>query len=240
MKNLLKQLFSFAIVIFLSFNPQPCLAAGDVFEKLENLNLNDNVSKQILQLGQKSQIQTQKSELYSFPSEKFSLPHFLEVKDNKITFIQLTIPAKQEIKYHQIYDTYPATDRIILTKTKAEILIGIPKKGVGFVLNGYENKIIILKKFPPKSVDEFLIQEGLNYQPVDADPRSRMNKLRTSPPAKTAGQLSKYGYIIIISSGFILLVIILLIRRKFLAIPKDGKVYLEDKYISDSQKTNFG
>lgn len=157
-------LFIVSLLLFTSTQVVYSAFSDENFASLEKIKNGDQISADILSLGEKT-TGTEK-DIYTFESERYSHPHIVYLSQNKAIFIQLTIPTASQEKYKKIFQSLGSPEEQ-LPKTKSEILIGFPSKGLAFILNGYSGNIERVQKFPIKTADQFKQQEGKNFEPVD-------------------------------------------------------------------------
>jgi hypothetical protein len=160
-------LFIILCIVTFLFGYGLIFAAGtDQFVQLESLSVGAVLPDTITSLGQKQTLSLVHKDVYTFDSSLYSNPHVIYVENGTISFIQLTIPAEKQDEYNKQYNSYPTSERVVLPKTKSEILVGFPSRGIAYIINGYAGSVIRFQKFPVKSVADFTNQEGRNFRPI--------------------------------------------------------------------------
>lgn len=195
------------ISLFLLTSTQAVYSAfpDENFASLEKVKIGDQISTDMLSLGEKT-TGTEK-DIYTFESERYSHPHVVYISQSKVSFIQLTIPTDSREMYKNMFQSLGSPEER-LPKTKSEILIGFPSKGLAFILNGYSGNIERVQKFPVKTADQFRQQEGKNFEPIE------LNSLlpgaqRPESPAERTPIVERQGFIDKIPSWVLFVVILL-------------------------------
>lgn len=227
-------IWTLLIVCILHFSLCSVNAATDVFPGLDALSYGSPVSQAIFAVGESHGTiawDGQTVNVYTFPSGLYSNPHVLYESGGTVVFLQLTLPEEGVKTYADELTGYGTTGQIQLPKTKSEILLGYPEKGMAFVVNGYTNAILRVMKFRPKDEASFREIEGRNFKPVPYPTEKPANQ--TLPPpaqpggetvADTSGQRpipsGLYGSLLALGIIVVLLILLFIIRRK-----RRGRVY---------------
>jgi len=149
----------------------PSLAVTDYFQELQKIEPLSNVSSDLLQKGKEEPSTDLNKKIYTFTSEDYSHPHILHITDNKVIFIQLTIPLSEKEKYKEDLNN-AGKPELILPKARSEILVSFPSKGIAYIIEGYVGSVLRVQKFPQKESSEFIKSEGRNFEFVPYNPKT--------------------------------------------------------------------
>jgi hypothetical protein len=162
-------------MIFVFFFQQTVEASAVDFGVLENLTIGNIVPDDIIALGHLETKPEELPKIYTIESGEYAHPHIIYVdQDKKATYIQLTVPFALEQKYQDLMQSFikdpkKAKEQVDLDKTRSEIMVGYPSEGIGFIVNGYNNKVLRVTKYPSKTKQDFVQEEGKMYVPDGYD-----------------------------------------------------------------------
>lgn len=203
----MKFIYYILLVIFNLFylNKAKVLALDTItYDSLYNLEINSEIPAWLS--AEKSLNKITKSDLtiYTLESTDYSHPHIFYVNaDNKLVFMQLTIPA-ENIKNTNIYLQQLGQPAISTYQSKAETLYGYPELGISFIFNQYSNSAVRVQKYIPEQKDEYMENYGSNYSPSKDDEVKNdiVDMLRNNP------------FIIYVSAIGILIIALTVVFRK--------------------------
>lgn len=162
-------IFYFVSPSFELDSPFKTYAVIDQFYALEKFIIGDVFTGEIKSRGVKVENPPdapKDSDLYKFESDYYSHPHFLYVKDGKITYIQLAIPQNEVERYNTLLASFGVAETT-LQLNSSEKNFGFPSKGTAFIVSGITSQVLRIQKFSVKPVYEFESNEGKNFKPKD-------------------------------------------------------------------------
>ncbi len=210
---LLKLFTTFIVFNVLMLQPKVpirlVLAQTDYFSSLQNLRVNDLLPQETQVLGEKVGVRYFDNEqvtVITFNSSKNSNPHIAYfTQDNKIRFLQLTIPPELQQTITDEYTKLGSDGQVNLPKTKSEIMYAYPAYGVAYIVNGYSNQVVRLQRFTPKPNQDFIENEGKNFQPVPFSPS--INQINTQESSGTSDSANSNIFTTLSNKPFVIILL---------------------------------
>ena len=196
--RILKTLLSTTLAVLLFARPAFAQSnLSDIYQYLSNLHVPQSIEKaELLSHGGTLYSSTDERSVYTFPSTKNTNPHILYLdKTNSISYLQITIPTSDQNHYKDLLADF-SDPETILRKTKSEILYSYPSRGLSIIINGYTGLPDRVMYYPPKTVEQHLQQEAVNYVPSPAPTQSQQGLLDRLDLSKTYRYLSWFALLL--------------------------------------------
>lgn len=198
----------FLLSVLLILVNQRSFAQGDLFDRLRDLKIGDPIPADLVE-SKESLNHDGGIEIYAFASEQYSHPHLVYVENSAVIFVQLTLPytLQEEYAAQVLSMGEPETT---LPKTRSEIMLGYPSRGLAFVVDDYAKTVLRMQKFPVKTAQEFVRFEGRNFQPVPFVQPTVVATSSASPPLSQIRPPLNPAIISLLGAGTILILAILI------------------------------